>query len=406
MQLTPKITAKSASIALDRTHRRPLTDVMILSVAQGTLQAAFRGGNSDDKGHTPTREAADTYPRPPSRRMTRASPPSLLLPTIKSLPTRLPLPSLPRPPRRHSSSPGSLSLSNPASDTTLYKSQFPDLSPVHSGKVREMYDLGDSMLMVTSDRLSAFDVVFPNPIPGKGRVLTALSVYWFGVLSDLVPNHLLEVPDAAWLSKITSEPDRYAGRCLVVRKAKPLKVECIVRGYLEGSAWKEYQERGAICEHTLPPGLKLHDPLPEPIFTPSTKAETGHDENITFEEAKSILGDSMADHVRDWSLTIYRFAHDKLKKAGITLADTKFEFGEHGDGLLLIDEVLTPDSSRFLIPDAAGNPVAMDKQFVRDWLLKTDWDKKPPAPELPPDVVNQTSERYREIARRILGKEV
>jgi len=269
-----------------------------------------------------------------------------------------------------------------------------------------MYDLGDQMLMVTSDRLSAFDVVFPNPIPGKGRVLTQLSVYWFGELKDIVANHLISEPHAGWLTKYTREPERYLGRCLLVKKATPLKAECIVRGYLEGSGWSEYQKRHAISEHALPSGLNLHDPLPEPIFTPSTKAESGHDENITFDQMVSIVGKEWATKARDWSLKIYRNAHHKLKKAGITLADTKFEFGVMGDQLILIDEVLTPDSSRFLIPGPDSAPVAMDKQFVRDWLNRTDWDKKPPAPELPPDVVAVTSERYREIARRILGREV
>lgn len=296
---------------------------------------------------------------------------------------------------------------SPASpNATLYKSDFPDLKPVHAGKVREMYDLGDKMLMVTSDRLSAFDVVFPNPIPDKGRVLTQLSVYWFRALKDLVPNHLIEEPDATWLSKLTPEPERYVGRSLLVKKAIPLKAECIVRGYLEGSGWKEYQERGAIGEYPLPGGLKLHGRLPEPIFTPSTKADSGHDENITFDEMVPIIGKKEAGFVRDWSLKIYAFAHDKLKEAGITLADTKFEFGVQDEKLMLIDEVLTPDSSRFLIPGPDGGPVAMDKQFVRDWLNQTDWNKKPPAPDLPAEVVAQTSERYRDIARRILGKEV
>lgn len=293
-----------------------------------------------------------------------------------------------------------------SSDAPLYTSSFPGLKPVSSGKVREMYDLGDKMLMVTSDRLSAFDVIFPTPIPGKGRVLTQLSVYWFKALSHLVPNHLIGEPDRAWLAKLTPEPERYLGRCLLVKKATPLKAECVVRGYMEGSGWAEYQTRQAIGEYHLPAGLKLHDRLPKAIFTPSTKAEVGHDESITFDQMIPVVGKEHAVAARDWSLKIYTFAHDKLNAAGITLADTKFEFGVENGKLIQIDEALTPDSSRYLIQGPDGQPVAMDKQYVRDWLNRTGWGRKPPAPELPPDVVAQTSERYRDIARRIIGKEV
>lgn len=288
----------------------------------------------------------------------------------------------------------------------LCRADLPGRTPAHSGKVREMYDLGDEMLMVTSDRLSAFDVVFPTPIPGKGRVLTALSAHWLRTLADLGPTHFLAEPDEAWLADLTPEPARYVGRCLRVKKSQPLAVECVVRGALEGSAWAEYQARGAIQEHRLPPGLKLHDPLPEPLFTPATKAAVGHDENITFARCASIVGSDVAALIRDRSLALFCAARDRLAQAGITLADTKFEFGWCDGTLLLIDEVLTPDSSRFLIAGPDRAPVAMDKQFVRDWLNRTGWNRRPPAPELPPDVVRQTSERYRDIARRILGREV
>lgn len=292
------------------------------------------------------------------------------------------------------------------SEDTLLRADFPGRPPTHSGKVREMYDLGYEMLMVTSDRLSAFDVVFPNPIPGKGRVLTRLSAFWFRQLAPLGPTHFIEEPDAAFLSRFTPEPARYLGRCLRVKKAKTVKVECIVRGCLEGSAWQEYRQNGRISEHKLPAGLRLHDPLPEPLFTPSTKADEGHDENITFAQTVALVGEDTARQLRDRSLAVFIAARDHLAKVGITLADTKFEFGRRNGELLLIDEVLTPDSSRFLIPGPTGEPVSMDKQYVRDWLLQTDWNRKPPAPELPPEVVRHTSERYREIARRIVGEEV
>lgn len=289
---------------------------------------------------------------------------------------------------------------------TLIRSRLRDREPTHAGKVREMYDLGDEMLMVTSDRLSAFDVVFPTPIPSKGRVLTQLSVHWFRTLPAASPNHLIAEPDVRWLADHTDEPELHVGRCLRVRKCDPLPIECVVRGRLEGSGWKEYQERGAIQEHALPEGLRLHDALPEPIFTPATKAASGHDENITFEQAERIVGSDVAAMLRRRSIEIFTAARDLLAKAGITLADTKFEFGWCGDELLLIDEVLTPDSSRFLLPGPDGEPVAMDKQFVRDWANRSDWNREYPAPELPEEVVRQTAERYREIARRILGWEV
>jgi phosphoribosylaminoimidazole-succinocarboxamide synthase len=268
-----------------------------------------------------------------------------------------------------------------------------------------MYDLGDEMLMVTSDRISAFDVVFPTPIPGKGRVLTALSVHWFETLGHLGAHHFLGAPNEEWLREFTPNPKSLIDRCLRVRKCNPLPVECIVRGSLEGGGWREYKERGAIQEHALPPGLKIHDRLPQPLFTPSTKASSGHDENISFEQMQAIVGSDVAGQLRARSLALFIAARDRLAEAGITLADTKFEFGWDGHSLVLIDEVLTPDSSRFLVPGDDGSPVAMDKQFVRDWALSLDWNREPPAPVIPDEIVAQTSARYREIAERILDRD-
>ena len=288
-------------------------------------------------------------------------------------------------------------------DDALIQSTLPGHTPVHSGKVREMYDLGGEMLMVTSDRLSAFDVIFPTPIPGKGRVLTRLTVHWLRTLRAARPHHLIAEPDEAWLRALAPGAEQLAGRCLRVRQCQVVPIECVVRGSLEGSGWTEYQRRQAIQEHRLPVGLSLHDALPEPIFTPATKAASGHDENITFEQAARTVGSDVAALIRRRSLDLFAEARERLAKTGITLADTKFEFGWCEGELLLIDEVLTPDSSRFLVPGPDGAPVAMDKQFVRDWALASDWNREPPAPPLPPEVVKQTSERYREIARRITG---
>lgn len=283
---------------------------------------------------------------------------------------------------------------------------IPGREPAHSGKVREMYDLGDAFLMVTSDRLSAFDVIFPTPIPAKGRVLTAISTYWFGALSHLVENHFIEEPSRDWLATLTDGPDQLLGRTMRVRKCEPLKVECVVRGSLEGSAFKEYRDSGCIQEHRLPAGLKLHDDLPEPLFTPSTKADAGHDESITFKAMTQIVGEELSTKLRDVSLKLFVEARRQLAAKGIHLADTKFEFGLADGELILIDEALTPDSSRFLIKDTTGRVLQMDKQFVRDWIETTDWNKKPPAPPLPDEVVAQTSARYREIAKLITGREV
>jgi len=287
----------------------------------------------------------------------------------------------------------------------MLKSDLPGLKPFHSGKVRDMYDLGKEFLMVTTDRLSAFDVVFQQPIPLKGRILTRLSAYWFRTLPATRPNHFIAEPKIDWLAKLTPEPERYVGRCLRIKKADPIPVECIVRGCLEGSAWEEYKPRGAGAEYELPAGLNLHDRLPEPIFTPTTKAGSGHDEAMSFEQFAGTVGAERAQKMRDWSIRLFLAARERLQRVSITLADTKFEFGVLNGELMLIDEVLTPDSSRFLVAGPEGEMVSMDKQYVRDWANTIKWDKRPPAPELPPEIIRQTSERYREIARLILGEE-
>ncbi len=273
--------------------------------------------------------------------------------------------------------------------------------PVFSGKVREVFDFGEELLFVASDRLSAFDVIFPTPIAGKGRVLTSLSVFWFERLSSIARNHLIAEPDIEWLSRYWSDPAPMLGRSLRVKKCEPFPVECVVRGRLEGSGWKEYQTRQAIQEHPLPPGLRLHDALPEPIFTPATKATSGHDENISFAEMIEIVGIENAEKLRRLSLEIFLTASRLLEPLGVILADTKFEFGLHDGEITLIDEVLTPDSSRFLRFDKGKGWTSFDKQFLRDWAEETGWDKKPPAPEIPGDIAHQTALRYQEISELI-----
>lgn len=270
------------------------------------------------------------------------------------------------------------------------------------GKVRDIYDLGDRLLLVTTDRLSAFDVVLPSGLPGKGRVLTSLSVFWFGYTGDIVENHLLP-EDLSFLSE--EEREQVKGRAMLVKKAEPVPVECVVRGYLSGSAWREYRASGQVHGIRLPQGLRESDKLPEPIFTPTTKARTGHDRPLTFEELQALVGEELAFRLREISLRIYEKASLYAGERGIIIADTKFEFGFHGGELLLIDELLTPDSSRFWLKDAylPGRPQpSLDKQPVRDWLESSGWDKNPPAPELPPEVVEDTARRYREVCQRLL----
>ncbi|MCH8926383.1 MAG: phosphoribosylaminoimidazolesuccinocarboxamide synthase [Proteobacteria bacterium] len=290
---------------------------------------------------------------------------------------------------------------------TLFNSDLASLTLVNRGKVRDIYAVGDDhLLILTSDRLSAFDVVLPTPIPGKGAVLTAVSNFWFERTRAIIANHLAELtldevlPDA-------EERRQAAGRAIVVRKLRPLPAEAIVRGYLAGSGWKDYQRAGALCGIPLPEGLREADKLAEPLFTPSTKAEIGaHDENISFARMADLVGRETAGKVRAASLAIYTLARDHAETRGIIVADTKFEFGLDENGaLLLIDEVVTPDSSRFWPIDSyapGSSPPSFDKQFVRDYLERIGWDKKPPAPELPAEIVAKTAEKYREAQRRLV----
>jgi phosphoribosylaminoimidazole-succinocarboxamide synthase len=292
------------------------------------------------------------------------------------------------------------------SETTLLELELPDIPKIKSGKVREIFDLGDAFLLVASDRISAFDVILPNGIPRKGEVLTQISHFWFKRFTSLVPNHLLAAADDPLPANLQSFADLLDRRCMIVRKAKPLAIECIVRGYLSGSGWKEYKHSQTVCGISLPAGLTESAELPEPIFTPSTKAEEGHDENISFERATEIVGDDLALQARELSLKIYTAGRDYARERGIIIADTKFEFGLHDGQLILIDEVLTPDSSRFWPADqyepGRGQP-SFDKQFVRDYLEKLDWDKQPPGPVLPDDVVSKSSNKYLEAYERLTG---
>ena len=290
---------------------------------------------------------------------------------------------------------------------TLFESDLKSLPLVTRGKVRDIYGVGtDHLLIVTTDRLSAFDVVLPTPIPGKGAVLTAVSNFWFERTRDLIPNHLCELSLEEVLPDAT-ERAQVEGRAIVVRKLDPLPVEAIVRGYLAGSGWKDYRRDGTVCGIPLPEGLREADKLPEPLFTPSTKAALGaHDENISFAKTIDLVGRETAERVRDVSLAIYTRARDHAEARGIIVADTKFEYGLDGDGtLVLIDEAVTPDSSRFWPIDSyapGSSPPSFDKQFVRDYLETLDWDKTAPGPELPADIAAKTAEKYREAQRRLI----
>lgn len=289
----------------------------------------------------------------------------------------------------------------------LFESRLSGARLRSRGKVRDIYECGDHLLIVASDRLSAFDVVLPTPIPDKGRVLTQLSLFWFDKLRDVVPNHVLSATD--FPPELAADADQLRGRAMLVRKAQPLPIECVVRGYLSGSGWKEYTQTGKVCGIPLPPGLRESDKLAEPIFTPATKAQSGHDENITFDEAAALVGRATAERVREISFEIYRRASEYAAARGILLADTKFEFGFHAGELLWIDEALTPDSSRFWPADsyAPGGPQpSFDKQYVRDYLERIGWNKQPPGPDLPPEVVTATTEKYREAFRRLVGREL
>ncbi len=278
--------------------------------------------------------------------------------------------------------------------------------PLKSGKVRDIYDAGDAFVLVASDRISAFDCILPTLIPDKGRVLTQLSNWWFSRTRSMVPNHILNANASEFPAPFSSAPD-WQGRAVLVKKAQVLPVECVVRGYLAGSGWKEYQRSRSICGVALPPGLRQSDRLPEPIFTPTTKAEAGHDEPISFGQAAQVLGGERAAAVREASLRLYDFASELAGERGVILADTKFEFGLVNNTLHLVDEIFTPDSSRFwdaqnYEPGRAQH--SWDKQFVRDYLESLDWNKLPPAPELPPAIVEQTRRKYFEAFEKITGQ--
>ncbi len=296
------------------------------------------------------------------------------------------------------------------SDGIVLKTDFDGLTLVNRGKVRDLYDLGDSLLIVSTDRLSAFDVVLPDGIPRKGEVLNKMALFWFGQVEDIMPNHIITADVNEFPASCRPYVDVLAGRSVVVKKAKPLPIECIVRGYLSGSGSKDYQKTGAICGISLPAGLRESEVLPEPIFTPSTKADVGeHDENISFDAVCAKIGSAMAAEVRRLAIAVYLRAREIAETKGIIIADTKMEFGTHDGRIILIDELLTPDSSRFWPMDAyepGRSQNSFDKQFVRDYLLALDWNQKPPAPKLPADIIEKTSERYIEAYRRLAGKEL
>jgi phosphoribosylaminoimidazole-succinocarboxamide synthase len=291
----------------------------------------------------------------------------------------------------------------------VFNTELPGLTPVARGKVRDIYDLGDRLLIVATDRLSAFDFVLPTPIPDKGKVLNQVSEFWFERTAGIIANHVVSTDVAGFPAPLRRHGEVLAGRSTLAHKLEMMPIECVARGYLSGSGWKEYRQSGTVCGIELPSGLVESDRLPEPIFTPATKAETGHDINIPFEEAERIVGAEMARRLRDRTLQLYDAASDYARGRGIIIADTKFEFGLHDGELMLADEALTPDSSRFWPADryeaGRGQP-SFDKQFVRDYLESIGWAKKPPVPELPDDIVEGTRKRYREIYRILTGKEL
>ena len=286
--------------------------------------------------------------------------------------------------------------------------EFKSLTLKGRGKVRDIYDLGDQLLIVATDRISAFDVVMPNPIPDKGRILTQLSNFWFDLTKDIVPNHILSTEVGNYPKECQSYQEILRSRSMLVVKTDVLPIECVVRGYLSGSGWEEYQKTGEVCGITLPKGLRESSKLEEPIFTPATKAEIGlHDENISFEKVEKTVGKDLARKVRSISLSIYKEARDFAEQRGILIADTKMEFGMTGEKLILIDELLTPDSSRFWPKHdyrPGGPQKSFDKQYLRDYLLSIRWDKSPPAPQLPEEIVRKTREKYLEAYERLVGK--
>ncbi len=290
---------------------------------------------------------------------------------------------------------------------TVSETVFPELNLLKRGKVRDVYDLDTHLLMIATDRISAFDVVMPDPVPDKGTILTQISLFWFDVMQPLVQNHVIASDVEQYPSVCGPYADVLRGRSMLVKKAQPLPIECIVRGYISGSGWKEYCETGAVCGISLPQGLKESEQLPEPIFTPSTKADLGeHDINIDFDEAARLIGRDPAEKIRDLSLAVYKKGADLADERGIIIADTKFEFGQIDDDIILIDEILTPDSSRFWPKESyrpGGAQKSYDKQFVRDYLNTLDWDKKAPGPALPETVVSKTRQKYLDALTQLTG---
>jgi phosphoribosylaminoimidazole-succinocarboxamide synthase len=295
-------------------------------------------------------------------------------------------------------------------DSVLLRTDFPELDLHASGKVRDVYRLGDDhLLFVATDRISAFDYVLATGIPHKGRVLTQVSLFWFDFLKDIVPNHLVTADVSQYPQAVRKYADQLRGRSMLVKRAEMFPVECVVRGYISGSAWKEYKANGSVCGITLPSGLKESDQLPEPIFTPATKAASGHDENISFDQMALLVGPELSHRLRDLTLAIYRKASNYAREKGLIIADTKFEFGQTAAGITLADEVLTPDSSRFWPADKYQPGKAQDsfdKQYVRDYLEEIHWNKQPPAPSLPQEVARKTSEKYLEAYRQLTGREL
>ena len=295
---------------------------------------------------------------------------------------------------------------------TLLSPNLKDITLLKKGKVRNIYDLGDELLFVTTDRISAFDVIMPNGIPSKGRVLNMLSVFWFEFTKDIIENHMITADPDEMVStarELLPYKEMLAERSMLVKKVEPIMTECVVRGYISGSAWKDYKKTGMVCGIKLPEGLKESQKLAEPIFTPSTKADEGHDLNISEEETKQIVGEDVFEFLKEKSLAIYKKASEYAESKGVIIADTKFEFGKIGDNIILMDEALTPDSSRFW-PKNDYKPgrvqTSFDKQFVRDYLETLDWDKTPPGPELPEDIILKTSEKYKEAYKILTGKEL
>jgi phosphoribosylaminoimidazole-succinocarboxamide synthase len=292
-------------------------------------------------------------------------------------------------------------------NTPIRETNFQDLKLIKRGKVRDMYDLGENLLMVATDRISAFDVVMPDPVPDKGIILTQISLYWFEMMTPIIENHVVSADAEEYPAVCRPYAESLRGRSMLVKKTEPLPIECVVRGYISGSGWKSYKESGTVCGISLPPGLRESDKLPTPIFTPSTKEELGaHDINIDFEEAAKMIGEDLAAKVRDVSIAIYKKGAEMADEKNIIIADTKFEFGRAGDKLILIDEVLTPDSSRFWPKETyrpGGSQKSFDKQYLRDHLLSIKWNKQPPGPTLPQDIIANTRKKYLEALTQLSG---